>query len=299
MPFLVQNNLISATLLHCRVSVLLTLVKSLQRSSAEEPGSRHCLDEEDSMPYKNPEDRRAYFARTLAHRREVHRRWVSNNQAHRDAYMAEYQKTHSEEIAEKNRAYHSSHSAEISAKQRLVREADLDATRKRDREYARKYRAADPEKTRAKDRERRAKTGAHIDALAKARRLANPEPFRASDRKRAHTPARKTQAVTAKRRRRAAHANAPVNDLTHAQWLEIQAAQGHRCYYCQKRCKGTLTQDHIVPLSQGGSHTLHNVIGACKSCNSRKGTRKPPIPVQTLLLTVAPARQKVPQQLSP
>ena len=91
-------------------------------------------------------------------------------------------------------------------------------------------------------------------------------------------------------RRRARKANAERNDLTHAQWLEIQEAQKHRCYYCGKRCKGHLTQDHILPFVKGGSHTLHNVIAACNACNSKKGTRKPPIPVQPFLLTIAPAK---------
>lgn len=94
------------------------------------------------------------------------------------------------------------------------------------------------------------------------------------------------------RQRRAQKANAPQNDLTHAQWLEIQAAQDHCCYYCGKRCKGKLTQDHIIPLSKGGSHTVSNVIGACRSCNSKKHDNAPPIPVQPFLLTIAPAKKQ-------
>ena len=92
-------------------------------------------------------------------------------------------------------------------------------------------------------------------------------------------------------RRRAREKNAPLNDLTHAQWLEIQTAQNHRCYYCGKRRKGKLTRDHLTPLSKGGAHTLHNVIAVCGSCNSRKGTRPAPMLVQPLLLTVAPKRK--------
>lgn len=91
---------------------------------------------------------------------------------------------------------------------------------------------------------------------------------------------------------RSARAQAPLNDLTHAQWLEIQVAQDHRCHYCGKRAKGHLTQDHITPLSKGGSHTLHNVIGACRSCNCRKQAGPPLTSVQPLLLTVAPARKR-------
>lgn len=92
--------------------------------------------------------------------------------------------------------------------------------------------------------------------------------------------------------RRASKLNAPINDITPAQWLEIQEAQKHRCYYCGKRRKGKLTQDHITPLTKGGAHTLHNIIGACNLCNSKKQTGPPPAPVQPFLLTIAPARKK-------
>jgi len=239
------------------------------------------------MPYANPEDRTAYFARTLEHRREVHRAWVAAHHEERTLYMAHYQKIHLEDRrANSRRSYHKH------------REKRLEEKRQRYRAHAdeicaalREKRQMHLEETRHKDRERRAREGPHIDALARARHLANPEPRRASDRKRRTNPARKVQAQTSKRQRRAAKNNAPVNNLTHAQWLEIQAAQDHRCYYCGKRCKGKLTQDHIQALSQGGSHTLHNVIGACKSCNCRKGTRPPPKPVQPLLLTMAPAKK--------
>ena len=96
----------------------------------------------------------------------------------------------------------------------------------------------------------------------------------------------------AKRAHRSARQHAPRNDLTHAQWLEIQSAQNHRCAYCGRMARGHLTQDHITPLSKGGSHTLSNVIGACQSCNSAKGARAPLSPVQPLLLTLASKNTK-------
>jgi 5-methylcytosine-specific restriction endonuclease McrA len=71
----------------------------------------------------------------------------------------------------------------------------------------------------------------------------------------------------------------------------MQEHYDHCCAYCGTRAKGHLTQDHLTPLSAGGSHTVSNVIPACRSCNSRKGTGAPLQPVQPLLLTVAPARR--------
>jgi len=90
-------------------------------------------------------------------------------------------------------------------------------------------------------------------------------------------------------RRRTARTEAPLNDLTAAQWEEIKNAYDHRCVYCGRKMK-RLTQDHITPLSKGGSHTLANVVPACQSCNSKKHAKAPLVPVQPLLLTLAPAK---------
>jgi 5-methylcytosine-specific restriction endonuclease McrA len=87
-------------------------------------------------------------------------------------------------------------------------------------------------------------------------------------------------------RRQARKRGATRNDLTAAQWKEIKAAYDHRCVYCGKKPQ-RLTQDHIIPLSKGGENTASNVVPACQSCNSRKGTGAPLVPVQPLLLTVA------------
>ena len=89
---------------------------------------------------------------------------------------------------------------------------------------------------------------------------------------------------------RARKANAPINDFTAAQWREMQGAYDHRCAYCGKRAKGKLTQDHITPLSKGGSHTVSNIVPACRSCNSQKHAGPPLTQVQPLLLTIAPQR---------
>ena len=87
-------------------------------------------------------------------------------------------------------------------------------------------------------------------------------------------------------RRRAAKLGAPIRDFTRQQWKQIQLAYGMCCAYCGVRPKH-LTQDHIIPLAKGGSHTASNIVPACQSCNSKKGTRVAP-PFQPLLLLPPP-----------
>jgi HNH endonuclease len=92
------------------------------------------------------------------------------------------------------------------------------------------------------------------------------------------------------RMRRARKKHAPINDLTAAQWKAIKHAYHFRCVYCPPTCAQcarkthTLTQEHLTPLSQGGSHTVANVVPACRSCNSRRNNRAILKPVQPVLL---------------
>lgn len=66
-----------------------------------------------------------------------------------------------------------------------------------------------------------------------------------------------------------------VNDFTREQWEALKVAYGHRCVYCGQHTK-RLTMDHVIPLSKGGEHTARNIVPACKSCNSKKGTKPAP-----------------------
>jgi len=54
------------------------------------------------------------------------------------------------------------------------------------------------------------------------------------------------------------------------------ARDRHVCAYCGDHfAEGDLTVEHIVPVSRGGQHAWTNVVTACRSCNTRKGNRRP------------------------
>ncbi len=46
----------------------------------------------------------------------------------------------------------------------------------------------------------------------------------------------------------------------------------HSCQYCGRPAENL---DHVVPRTQGGTHTWDNVVAACRRCNTRKGGRTP------------------------
>jgi 5-methylcytosine-specific restriction endonuclease McrA len=46
------------------------------------------------------------------------------------------------------------------------------------------------------------------------------------------------------------------------------------CQYCGHE-RGSLTVDHVIPRSRGGSSTWENIVTCCAPCNRRKGDRLP------------------------
>jgi 5-methylcytosine-specific restriction endonuclease McrA len=58
------------------------------------------------------------------------------------------------------------------------------------------------------------------------------------------------------------------------------ARDHYQCQYCARHIselkpRESLTRDHLLPLSRGGTNDWTNVITACSPCNTRKGNRLP------------------------
>ena len=72
-----------------------------------------------------------------------------------------------------------------------------------------------------------------------------------------------------KRRRRNLEANASGHH-TEKEWKDLKDKYGNICLCCKKLVP--LTEDHIVPLTKGGSDFIENIQPLCGSCNSKKHT---------------------------
>lgn len=56
-------------------------------------------------------------------------------------------------------------------------------------------------------------------------------------------------------------------------WQLIMHLQDGCCAYCGE--ERTLTRDHVVPITRGGTDDAENIVGACRSCNAKKNNRTP------------------------
>jgi hypothetical protein len=136
-----------------------------------------------------------------------------------------------------------------------------------------RWRQRHPEKQKAATDTWRAAHPDHINATRRARYAKDP-----------------TKPLEHNRKRYALRRGANGSTLTREQWDTIKAHYNFRCVYCEPTCWRcirkchALTQDHLTPVSGGGPDTLQNVVPACRTHNSQKGTGKVLRPVQPMLL---------------
>lgn len=75
-----------------------------------------------------------------------------------------------------------------------------------------------------------------------------------------------------KNRKALKRSNGLGKGVTPKEWEDKCAVFDYKCAYCGIKPE-VLTQDHVIPLTKGGSHEIENVVPACGPCNSKKGTK--------------------------
>lgn len=61
---------------------------------------------------------------------------------------------------------------------------------------------------------------------------------------------------------------------TYGEWENLKAQYNWTCPCCKKaESVIKLTEDHIIPLSKGGSDNIENIQPLCRSCNCKKYTK--------------------------
>ncbi len=93
------------------------------------------------------------------------------------------------------------------------------------------------------------------------------------EQKRKHRQENKEQIRQYGRQRRARKAGAKGSH-TYKEWEAKLEEFHHLCAYCSGQLNALsskdITEDHIIPLTRGGSDYIENIVPACRSCNSKK-----------------------------
>jgi len=126
-----------------------------------------------------------------------------------------------------------------------------------------KWRAANREKVLADGRAYRVANPEYFPAAMRKYRTANPDKVRAANRKWAKANPEVSQLKNARRR-----ASKKESGIFRVAPKEIKGLLAQPCYLCGVAPSTTI--DHIIPVIRGGRHSIGNLIGACKPCNSSK-----------------------------
>lgn len=167
------------------------------------------------------------------------------------AYRRAWQKKNAAKVRSYKFKYRQKHRERLLLEETAWREANRELSNVRSRRYAK----ANPEKVKISQARH---NKMHRDSRRKieaAWRHKNPE-----------------KVAVIKARRRARKIGVEVENFTAEQLAERWALFDNRCAYCGD---AATQKDHFVPISKGGSHSLKNLVPACRSCNSSKKDADP------------------------
>ena len=81
--------------------------------------------------------------------------------------------------------------------------------------------------------------------------------------------------VAASKQRRRTRKAGNGGSYTGDEWKILVKSMGSCCLSCgEAGTWRTLTVDHVVPISEGGTNNIGNIQPLCGACNSSKGTKK-------------------------
>lgn len=139
--------------------------------------------------------------------------------------------------------------------QKKYKKLNLETIRKKNRDYKKKWRKENP-----------------IDSLMTMRLWRKNNVDRRNQLQRIWAKKNKEYVYFMNRQRRNASKNAPGKH-TLKEWKELKKTYNYTCPSCLKiEPEITLEEDHIVPISKGGTNYIQNIQPLCGNCNRKKYT---------------------------
>lgn len=202
--------------------------------------------------------KREYYARNKEQILEKQRDSYQQNKPARLEGCKKYREENVEKVRARKAKYCAENKEKVAAKKRsdyLANREQILAARKGSESvatYMREYRQKNKEK---------------LDAQNKSWRARNPDKYKAM--RQTWRDEHKAERVHAEGRRRV---KKKQNGGTHTfnEWIDKCEQHGWACVYCG--AEGEMTRDHDIPVSRGGPDSIDNIVPACRSCNSAKGT---------------------------
>jgi len=197
----------------------------------------------------NKNKKAEYEKRRRINNPSYHKQWCEKNKEALSEYRKMYNKSNKEVIAKNHKAYRNANKDVLAKNKKLYYEANKEKIA----EKGKLYRVANNALKKARDR---AYYETHREDILKYQKQ-NAKDY----------PEKRN---TINQRRRTRKRELP-STLTDSQWNDAKIAFDNKCCYCGK--EKPLAQEHFLALHKLGEHSHLNIIPACQSCNSSKGSK--------------------------
>lgn len=196
------------------------------------------------------------------------KQYRADNKEKKAAYGKEYREKNKEQLSQKSRQYRDKNKAKIAEQDSLYYQNN----KERLTEYAKQYRIENKECINEYHRQYRKDHKERISRYLKIYFQEHKEEMKEERTEYAKWWNAENTALKRlySQQRRSRKRQLPAT-LTAEQWETIKTYFSNKCAYCGSLDE--LAQDHFVPLLKGGEYTHNNIVPACKSCNSSKGSK--------------------------
>lgn len=195
---------------------------------------------------------------------DYNKAWREANQEREKATGRAWREANSEKKKAADKARYLNRSEREKAVSKKWREANSE----RAKTASKAWQKANPEQKKAADQKWQKANPERINAASRARYLVNPEPFKAATKAWRKDNLEKLRYFTQHRNARKLELS---YTLTLLQWEQIKKDFNHACCYCGEELP--LEQEHFIPVTSYGAYDINNIIPACRSCNSSKGSK--------------------------
>ena len=163
------------------------------------------------------------------------------------------------------KAYYRKNKEKINLVRRLLASKDREKYAERSREWQRLH----PEQTKIIAKRKYIKNRDNTLIRCKIYRDSHKEEISIKDKSYRENNKEKVSTSYANRRARKRNAEGSHSAIG---WKELKESYLQMCVYCNNKFE-KLDRDHVVPLINGGSNYINNIVPACTSCNSKKNSK--------------------------
>lgn len=193
---------------------------------------------------------------------EYNKKWKKENPDRVKGYIKEWTRKNPEKVKASRKKYRKENSEKIKISDKVYYQNNSEKIKR----ASKKWKKENPEKVKKIERRRRERNVEYERERKREYYQKNKEKMSIWQK---HYRKENSEQYSKYRRNRTARKKNASGDGV--MLSELIQTHGSSCYLCNKNSATDI--EHLIPLSRGGTNHVDNLRPACRSCNSKKGTK--------------------------